>query len=79
MKGYRVKLGGSVCFIDGPDATAQSAKINGRVWYWDFDTYCGPLFTRKDGTPLKNQMPPQAVWDAFEKWFSEWKSKGAKP
>ena len=45
------------------------AVVNGRQYRWDFHEYCGPLFLRKDGEPLKRQPGEHhPVWDVFNKW-----------
>lgn len=58
--------------VHGPDATNQIIRVNGRVWRFDFDKMCGPLWVKRNGNATKNQNPPKAVWDAFEKWHKKW-------
>lgn len=59
--------------ISGPDLIEQSVMVDGRTWHFDFDWYCGPLWTRKNGQPLSNQNPPKAVWEAFNVWLEKQK------
>jgi hypothetical protein len=47
------------------------AIVGKRVWRWSFDSRFGPLWLRRDGEPLKDQDPVQAVWDAFQAWFDD--------
>ncbi len=56
-----------------------SAVVNKREWRWEFHDYLGPTFLRKDGVPLSNQMPPQAVWDAFDLWLRQYRAARATP
>jgi hypothetical protein len=48
-----------------------SAFIGGKQWNWDFSEQFGPLFVRKDGTPIINQEVPKPVWKAFEDWYEK--------
>ena len=53
-------------------------KIGNRTWLWDFHDCLGPTFLSvRDGTPLKNQNPPQRVWDAFGEWLDQHKAARA--
>lgn len=58
--------------ISGPDAWDQKITVNGRVWRFDFDRECGPLWLKADGTPRQCQNPNKAVWDAFQQWHENW-------
>jgi hypothetical protein len=59
--------------------TDTISSPNGRH-HWDFSWRFGPLFTRKNGEPLKNQpQPGSAAWSAFETWFAEWKKTHYAP
>lgn len=62
-----------VGFVHGPDACDQQIKVNGRVWRFDHDKNCGPLWFRKDGQERKCQCPGKAVWKEWEKWHKKWK------
>lgn len=64
----RLEINGSPVFVDGPEAEG-SARVNGRVWRWEFHRYLGPSFLRQDGELRKNQDPPRAVWRAFQRWL----------
>lgn len=57
--------------VHGPDFCDQEITVKGRVWRFDFDEWCGPLWLRKDGHERKCQNPNKAVWKAFEKWQKE--------
>lgn len=70
-----VENGRVIGLVHGPDVTSQSITVHGHVWWFDFDEYMGPLWTRKDGTALKNQDPPKAVWDEWQKWFNARKTQ----
>jgi hypothetical protein len=65
---------GRRCFIDYADAEG-GAVVNGRVWRWEFHEYLGPTFLKKNGEPRKCQNPQKAVWNAFGKWFREYKKQ----
>ncbi len=68
MAGHSVIINGVRLFVDYPDAYGE-AVVNGRTWRWSFHHYCGPLWLRKDGEPLKCQCPTsKAVWTAFQRW-----------
>lgn len=54
--------------VHGPDLVNQSVRALGKIWRFDFDKWCGPLWLNKDGSDRKNQDPPKAVWDAFQNW-----------
>jgi len=45
----------------------------GKIWKWEFRSYGGPLFLRKDGEPLVNQPTEDdhPAWEPFEKWFKK--------
>jgi hypothetical protein len=53
----------SVC--DSPD---QQLEVNGRIWRFDYDSWFGPLWLKKNGEPRECQNPNKAVWQAFEEW-----------
>lgn len=58
-----------VGIVHGPDACDQEIKVLGRVWRFDYDRHCGPLWLRKDGQARKCQNPSNtAVWRAFARW-----------
>lgn len=57
--------------VDGPDITGAQVTVDGKVWRFDFDSYFGPLWTKRNGDAAKNQNPPKAVWDAFQKWHDK--------
>lgn len=66
-----IESGKVVGIVDGPDFTNQKITVNGKVWRFDFDEYCGPLWLKADGySARKNQNPPMPVWEAFQKWFN---------
>jgi len=72
LTGLPLRVGGT--FIDGSSATGQ-AIVNGKRYYWDMHDYCGPLFTDKDGEPLKRQPGSRhPVWPAFNEWLKEHQS-----
>jgi len=80
MAGHSIQhKDGSRTFLDYRDGYG-SAKVNGRLWRWEFHDYCGPMFLRADGEPRKCQCPiVAAVWDAFAKWHKKYqKAKGKK-
>ena len=55
--------------VSGPDYCNQEITVNGKVWRFDFDSYAGPLWLKKNGEPRKCQCPTvKAVWDEFQKW-----------
>ncbi len=68
-------LNGSKCFIDYADDEGE-AVVNGRTYRWEFHNYCGPLFLRKDGEPLKNQPGEHhPVWPYFDQWMKKREKK----
>jgi hypothetical protein len=75
MKGTSHTVNGSPVFIDGPDATDCEIIVNGKPWYFNYDTRFGPLWIRKDGEPRKCQNPNKQVWKAFEEWQKQWRNK----
>lgn len=75
MAGHLAIINGTPTFIDYPDAYGE-AVVDGKTWRWDFHEYCGPLWLRKNGEPLKCQFPTNPkVWAAFEKWHKEYLRK----
>ncbi|MCK4815860.1 hypothetical protein KA005_08820, partial [bacterium] len=56
---------------------------NGKVWRWEFkpSAHSGPLFTRKNGEPLKNQPIASwhRAWEPFEAWHTKLKQKEIAP
>ena len=41
-----------------------------KAWMWEFNPMFGPLFIKKDGTPLKKQPDEQSsAWLAFGEWI----------
>lgn len=46
----------------------------GRVWWFEFHSYCGPSVLGKRGDPLRNQPPENSpFWDAIEAWIQQGK------
>jgi hypothetical protein len=80
MAGHRITLAdGSAAYIDYADATG-SAKVNGRIWRWEYHEFGGPLFLRADGSPRSCQFPrSKAVWKAFEKWSRKYEHSKLTP
>ena len=68
-----------LCFIDMADGRGELV-VSGRKWRFEFHEYCGPLWLKADGyTPRKCQCPTsKAVWDAFELWLKEHRSRQKK-
>lgn len=65
-------------FISIPDAIDQKIDVNGKVWQFDYCSYSGPLWLKRDGTPRKCQSPKsKRVWQAFEQWLSGYRSKAS--
>ena len=63
-----------VIHICGPEAEGETV-IGGRTYRWDYHSYCGPTFLRKDGEPMVRQPgPAHPVWDAFQEWLDRRKS-----
>lgn len=49
---------------------AEGVDKNGKTWRWEFHNYCGPVFLRKDGQPLKRHPGEHSpAWDVFNKWW----------
>lgn len=63
------------CTISVPDAVGQKLRVNGRIWYFNFSERFGPFWAKKNGNLRKNQNPPKAVWDAFDKWHKNWRNE----
>lgn len=59
--------------VCGPDAEGSGVDRNGKLWRWDFHEYCGPLFLKKNGDPLKNQPMTEnhPAWAPFEAWLRD--------
>lgn len=73
MAGQQIGSG----FIDYHDGEG-SAVVNGRTYRWDHHEYCGPLFLRKDGEPLKRQpREHHPVWPHFNRWLKKYKAARA--
>ena len=69
---------GQNIIISGPDVSDAQVTANGRVWRFDFDDYCGPLWLKADGEPRKCQSPSiKAVRDAFDVWLVQYEVRKA--
>lgn len=59
--------------------TSGSGSVNGRKYQWDFDSYLGPLFLKKNGDPLEIQpREHHPVWPVFYRWLKKYNAKGCK-
>lgn len=67
-----------VGLVHGADASDQEIVVNGRVWRFDYDEHCGPLWLRKDGAERKCQNPNKAVWREFDAWYERWERENGK-
>lgn len=55
--------------VHGPDhCDIEVTDSRGKVWRFDFDKWCGPMWLNKDGSMRKCQNPCRYAWEAFEKW-----------
>lgn len=73
-----VENGKKIGLVHGPDACDQEITVNGRIWRFDFDRYCGPLWLRKDGQARKCQCPGKPVWKEWGKWFERWSKRNKR-
>jgi hypothetical protein len=54
----------------GPEHVNVAIRLKGRIWRFDFDEWCGPLWLLADGwRERKNQDVPKAVWRAFDRRY----------
>lgn len=73
-----MKSRGPIIHICGPEAEG-SVQIGSRTYRWDFHSYLGPLFLKKDGDPLKRQPGEHhPVWPHFEKWLEDYRKRKPK-
>jgi hypothetical protein len=63
------------------DAEGSGVDRNGKLWRWEFHEYCGPLFLKKNGDPLKNQPMTEThpAWTPFEAWLKDYLAKKKEP
>lgn len=61
---------GTVILCTSPDY--RIVDRTGKVWYFEFHSFCGPSVLKKNGDPLKNQPPEKSpFWDAITGWIQQ--------
>lgn len=66
-------------FVSVPDAVDQFVTVNKKVWRFEYCSYCGPLWLKKNGKPRKCQVPTsKKVWAAFNAWLESYKKRNSK-
>jgi hypothetical protein len=67
-----------VVHISGPSFSGSGRDARGRMRYWDFHAYLGPIFTDANGNVLKRQPVKEndPAWKPFEAWFADKRAKG---
>lgn len=73
------KDGKTIGLVHGPDSCNQEILVGKRIWRFDFDEYCGPLWLLRDGyTARKCQNPNKKVWKIWESWFRKYRKINKK-
>jgi len=83
MAGERIKIGGTVVFIDYPDGYGETI-LDGVTIRWEFHEYCGPGFFKihpykdDDGTEHEHEeyfCPDEdsVLWPIFDAWLANYR------